>query len=484
MTNNTDNFTSRSQKLGEGRENSTGIPREGFGDAAGEYPNREYYFGSSINKSARGETIEELFSGGGDHGVSIEFSDQKPSIYPHNQVQETPAGHAIHVDDTPGGERILIKHRTGAGVELRADGSVLFTSVNKKVSITGGDDVVIVEGQADLVYKGNVNVKIAGDYNLEVEGNINITTAGNKTEKIHRNHTKTVDENQNHTVKGSRNLKVIDVNTETLLSDRNVFVKGDQKNYVEKSVEFTAGTKLITTAVDEWVASSLITNINGDTVSVLGVTGTIGGHYIDHYGKTYSGPPEGAGLGGTTYYGTFIGKATEAITADFADEAGHVPLADYATTAGSAPTGPSVAKTKKPYPTEMPYVQIQRTADMPTTAIMTPILSSGNYGIRDVQVDPGDELKLEILKSDDYDDLMTREPNIHEIRSKLRDPSIFNNEKFIGALIGEGRLSSSYADQRPPALGRASNKKPSLRFGRTLLGNNPSENRSKRFTPS
>lgn len=131
----------------------------------------------------------------------------------------------------------------------------------------------------------------------------------------------------------------------------------------------------------------------------------------------------------------------------------------------------------------MPYVQIEPTADMPTTAIMTPLLSSGNYGIRSVEVDPEDELKLEILKTDDYSSLFSREPSIHEIRSKLRDPANFKNADLIGALIGEGRLSSKYADPRPPKVGRSFNKKPSIRFGRTLLGNNPAENRSKRFTP-
>lgn len=481
MTTNKDNYTNRSIELTEGRENTVGVPRDGFSDATGEYPRRDYYFGSSINKSARGETITELFSGGGDLNVSIEFPDQRPSEYPYNQVQETPAGHAIHVDDTPGGERILIKHKSGAGVELRADGSVLFSSINKKVEVTGGDDVVIVEGQADLVYKGNVNVRIAGDYNLEVDGNINITTAGNKIENIHRNHTKTVDENQNYVIKGSRGSQVVGVNTEELLSDNNVFVKGNQTNKVEGDVEFNSGKKLITTAKDEWVASSQITNVSGDTVSIIGVTGTIGGHYIDHYGKTYSGPPGGAGVGGTTYYGTFIGKATEAITSDFANKAGFALSAPAEV--GTA-TGASAVRNSNKYPTKMKYVEIKQTAEMPNTSIMSTLLSSSNYGIRKVNIDPNDELKLEILKSDDYSDIINRSPSIEEIRSKLRDPSNFNNSNFIGALIGEGRLSSKYADQRPSKIGRAASKNPSIRFGKTPLGNNPAENRSKRFTPS
>ena len=41
-------------------------------------------------------------------GIDLELPDQKPSVYPFNQVQETESGHVIEIDDTPGGERILI----------------------------------------------------------------------------------------------------------------------------------------------------------------------------------------------------------------------------------------------------------------------------------------------------------------------------------------------------------------------------------------
>jgi len=476
MTNTLDNFEKRISKRGEGPEISEGIPREGFADPTGEYPHRDYYYGTSVNKSARGETQNSLFSGGGDIGVSVELEDQAPSQYPLNQVQETPAGHAIEIDDTPGGERVLIKHKSGAGLELRSDGSVLFSSVNKKVTITGGDDTVIVEGEANLVYKGNVNVHIAGDYNLSVEGNINLTTAGNKVETIHRNHKVSIDENQNTTIKGNRGEKIVGTSSETILSNNFILVKGEQRNYVEKSVEFTSGDRLTTTAVNEWVASSQITNITGDTVSVIGVTGTIGGQMIDHYGKTFGGPPGGSGNGGTTHYGTLIGKATEAITADYANDAGWAKQADAAK---SAPDGP--AGSRGTYKTKLAYVQIEPTGPMPTTALVTPHLASGNYGIRNVEVDPQDTLKLDILKSDDYDNVTNRIPNIHEIRSKLRDKNNYNNSKFTSTLVAEGRLSPDFRNKIPPNIGRSSSRKMNTKFGLTLLGNNPTENRSKRF---
>jgi hypothetical protein len=481
MTNKVDNLTKRLTTLGEGREISEGVPREGFADPTGEFPARDHFFGTSINKAARGERINKLYNGGGDHNVSVELADQKPSEFPYNQVNETQSGHSIEIDDTPGGERILIKHKSGAGVEFRSDGSVLYASKNKRVDIVGGDNTVVIEGEADLVYNGNLNIKVTGDYNLDVGGNINVKTSGDMTESIHRSHTVEVVENQNTTVKGDKGVKVLGMNTNTVLGDNNQLIKGKQRNYVEGDVELTSGNKLITTAVNEWAASALTVNISGFTASVMGFRGTIGGEFMDHYGKAFSGPPGGTGLGGTTFYGSLIGKATESITSLYANRAGYTPFSEFATTAGSAPTGPSKPKIPKIYPMVMPYVTIPPTAPMPIAPVVTTHLYTGNYGIREVEVDKDDKLKKQILKTDEYGDLFNYIPTIHEIRSKMRDKSNRNNSEFTGNLIAEGRLSNKFRDTRPKKIGRTNSNSNKIRFGETILGNNPPENRSKRF---
>ncbi len=143
MTTKRDSFDLRVDKIGEGAENSLGVAQDGMQDPTGEYPKREYNYGSSINKASRGTKINNLYVGGGDIGVSLNIEPQRPSEYPFNQVQETVSGHVIEQDDTPGGERVLIKHRTGAGVEMRADGSVIISAVNNKIEVTGGDQTVI-----------------------------------------------------------------------------------------------------------------------------------------------------------------------------------------------------------------------------------------------------------------------------------------------------------------------------------------------------
>jgi hypothetical protein len=486
MTTRVDNLEKREEKFGKARELTEGVPRDGFVDATGEYSKRDYFYGNSINKAAKGEQINSLFAGGGDYGVSTEFQDQKPSEYPHNKVSETTSGHIWEIDDTPGGERILLKHRSGAGIELRSDGSVLFSTVNKKVEVTGGDHTVIVEGEGNLVYKGNLNVRVTGDYNLSVDGNINIKTAGNKKEEINGNHIKTVDQNQNYVVKGSRNSQVVATNTDTILGDNNLLVKGEQKNLVEGPAKFFA-SDIKQTASGEWTVSASIANLTAIDISMVGLKGTIGGQLVDHYGKMFGGPPAGLGNGGTTFYGTLVGKAQEAITADFANMAGYARRARTARAERGSADGATASGFRGYYPTFQPFVPVPPTTVMPNAAIVLPWLTKSDYAIRGVKVDTTiddpNSLLSKILKTDDYDNFFNRDPTIQEIRSKLRSKSAFENTKFTGNLVSSGLLNSEFANIVPKKSGRAEKKTPSLRFGNTIIGNNPAETLSKRFRP-
>ena len=479
MTNKLDNLDARTKFVGEGQEASVGVPKDGFADASGEFPNREYFFGSSINKAAKGEKINNLDLGGGDFGVSIDIPSQKPSQFPYNQVQETQSGHSIEVDDTPGGERILLKHRTGAGVELRADGTVLIVSKNQKIEVTGGDHTTIIEGEGNLVYKGNLNLTVSGDYNVDVEGNYNLNIAGDKKEDIKGRHTKTVNKDQNYTIRGSRGSQVVGMNTETMLGDNNVIVAGKQQNLVQGNIEILTGSSLITTAVAEWVAASSTANITARHVSMIGHKGTIGGPLIDYYGKTYGGMPGGL-TNLSTFYGTLVGKASESIHADYAILSSISEFAQGAATAIIAKKeAPCVVKPPSPKPGIMPFIPVPPTAPLPNPAIIETQLATSNYGIRNVVVDS--KLADKISKSDDYKGLFNFDPTIHEIRSKLRDPANFDNGGFTSYLVSEGKLNKDFKKNIPRNIGRSASKKGTIRFGINTLGNNPADTRSKRF---
>lgn len=508
MTTELDNKKRREATFGDAREISEGIPRDGFNDASGEFPNQDYFYGSSINKAAKGETINELFSGGGDFGVPTLLPEQRPSQYPFNQVNESKSGHVIEIDDTPGGERVLIRHRLGHGLELRSDGSVLFSSVNNKVEITGGDETVIVEGNGNLIYSGDLNLHVTGDYNVTVDGNYNIKTAGNKTEEIHRNHVKTIEENQNYVVKGDRSAKIIGTSTDTIFGDNHWLVKGLQKNYVEGLIEFNSGKSILSTAVDKYTVTSQEVRITGHTLEATAALGIIGGEQVDHFGKMFGGPAKGLG-GGTTFYGTLVGKASNAIVSDFAEEAGKASFARQAANAQRAnqaevakkavntyfdnlSSDPTVvglsaydSGSSETYPTIFNYVQIPPTAPMPTSATIIGKISSSEYAVQNVKVDikdtDPDSIKLKILRSDDYDELFTFDPTIHEIRSKLRDKSNRDNSKFTSFLIAEGKLNSDFKNVVPKKINRSVNKKSISRFGFKFIGNNPADKKSKRF---
>jgi hypothetical protein len=482
MTTKKDNFSERVNKLGEGNENTLGVAQDGMQDPTGEFPKRDYNFGTGINKAARGIKINELYVGGGDIGVSLGIQSQRPSEYPFNQVSESLSGHIVEYDDTPGGERVLIKHRTGAGVEMRADGSVLISAVNNKVEVTGGDQTVIVEGHGNLIYNGNLNLKVTGDYNIDVGGNMNLNVAGNLVEQIEHNHKTTVTGNTNLTTKGTKTVKTVGTNTEMMLSDNNQFVKGNQQNLVEGNIDQSSEKKIFVSGKESYAVSSKNTNITGAKfVSVLGQKGAIGGKKVDFTGNVYQGN-EGATAesSGAIFHGTFKGIADEAIRSYNANVAGFAEVSDTTNAqsyAEAATSGTAVGDTH----TAATKTQATITGEDPLTPlVVVGHATSGSYAIKNVVVDAEDSLKNKILLTDDYKNVFDKIPTTQEIRSALRNSG--SRDTVGSILVSEERLNPDFKTKTPPSIGRTAKKSPSSRFGFEPIGN-ALENRGKRFTP-
>ena len=144
---------------------------------------------------------------------------------------------------------------------------------------------------------------------------------------------------------------------------------------------------------------------------------------------------------------------------------------------GTTPGPPPVGV--PPKPGIMPFIPVPPKAPLPNPAVVELMLATGSYGVRNVQVDP--KLKEKIMKSDEYEELFNFDPDIHEIRSKIRSPSNLNNGKFTGYLVSEELLNKDFSKTIPKNIGRSANKDGTIRFGVELLGNNPVDNRSKRF---
>jgi hypothetical protein len=115
--------------------------------------------------------------------------DEPPSgysaKYPFNRVIETASGHSIELDDTPGGERIMIYHRSGSYIQITGSSTSTknmgdnyqINERNNHVYI-GGNNIVTIEGDSYVLVKGNKVEEIVGDYKQIVHGNIMVGGAG------------------------------------------------------------------------------------------------------------------------------------------------------------------------------------------------------------------------------------------------------------------------------------------------------------------
>lgn len=474
--------TTKKTELGDNPaiENTEGVPIDGFQDPTGEYPKREYHFGSSINKSARGLKVENLYLGGGTLGVSLDLEDQEPSRFPFNQVKETASGHVISYDDTPGGERILIKHRKGAGVEVRADGSVIISAIKNKVEVTGGDQTVIVEGNGQLIYNGNLDLKVTGDFNVDVGGDYNVNVNGNVNTTVRKNNNTTVGLNTAYTTKGTATYKTVEHEARLVLGNEDHIVKGYWKNNVGAEIEMFTANRFQVSAEEEFAMSALQGVITATDISVLGMKGAIGGEAVEFTGPVYMGPKGATPFtSGAAFYGSFHGQALEAIKSGFAYKAENAKTAQLASK--KKPGQPSGGAPEVPKNME----SLTPAKPIPKTDAVAGILSDGHLSIRPIIIDSGDSLSTAILLRDDYVGLFEKEPTIDEIRSSLRDPAnreLKTDDDIIitSKLLQVSKLNASWNNPVPAKVGRIAKKDVSPRFGYTALGNSVN-NRGKRF---
>ncbi len=415
----------------------------GFTDHNAEYPYRSYINVASTNEAARGYKVNRVYTGGGYKNVSLDLKPLAPSGYPNNQVKQTASGHITEYDDTPGSERILIRHRTGSGVEMRSDGTMIFSSVGNTVRVTCHDEKVIVDGDGELVYNGNLSLQVAGNFDLVVGGDFNVTTGGNNNEEIRGSHKKIVRKTQKTVITEHQSNFVGGEQTETILGSANKIIKGDTKQIVEGGFELYSGDEFMITAENVASISSPNINIGAESLTLIGDTGTIGGDNIIHYGKSYYGE---------TFHGTLNGKADEAALADLASGAN---IAGGLGSPGSAN-----------YPTHDTTATVE-----PTAAIMTDYLHASSFGVKEVSIDPGGVLKDTIDKTNEYGGVANRELTVSEVRSKLRDRNTLGNAKFIGAMIAEGKLNPGYIQAAPSKIGRAVSVEASAQRGSISIGN-------------
>ena len=436
-------------------------PDDGRSDPDKRFPRREYVGVSGVNNIARGTRIANVYIGGSVPGVDLELNDEPSTQYPENQVKETSSGHIIEYDDTNGRERVMIRHRTGSGVEMRADGTVIYSSTNNALRIVAANEKVIVEGDGEVVYNGNLKMKVAGDFDLEVGGDFNVNVVGDKEEIIKSNSIQSIAKNKTTDIGQNKAETIVGADTQTVLSNKTQIIKGNFDNIIKGVVEIDAGGNLVMTSESKCISSSPNTSIIASSLSVISDSSTFGGANVTAYfnnifakSATFT-----EGVTAPTFHGALEGNAKTAT------EAGKSGTAGALGAGGSAGTQVNVA------------TNTVQTSQPNATMITAGLRTSPVVGIRQVDVDAADDLKFTINKSRSYGGISETELNSKQVRSKLRDPNTVANETFVGEVISAGLVSKNFANIIPPQFGKSVSIKDKAQRGNEPMG--PSNPKSK-----
>lgn len=436
-------------------ENASGGVKGGFRDPSGSFPKLSYAFESTVNKAARSAKRNELSIGGGLDGLGVKLPLQQMSQYPYNQVMETVAGHVIEIDDTPGGERILIKHNSGSGIEMRADGSMVMKSEANVVQSVSGSSTLIVEGDVNIKANGNLSLTVAGDLKLNVGGNIEINSGGNKTENISGSSRENVNGSMGSIVRGNRSLTTVGVQTDTTLSGKNEIIKGTSRKSVQGEAIWGVSGRLHQTSEGEMAISSPNMNIAASNLSVFGASGTIGGSGIVHYGVTYYG---------TSFYGDLVGTASKSLESDVTHSQSY-PGVEVGSSPGYSVTDDGTETAAA------------------SSGLMNSYLNESANGTIKISIDEGDHIKNSIDRTVTNDGISEKELNTREIRSALREPANMANNTFVGNAVSAGKISGTYSKTVPSSTGRIYSKSPAVRIP-TSGGLNATTDNIKRYKPA
>jgi hypothetical protein len=435
-----ENFT-----IPAGKAASLKDKKDGFEDPGGVYPRVEYEEQSSVNEIARGFKRVNVELGGSVKDIDLELNDESISQYPNSQVKETASGHIVEYDDTPGSERVMIRHTTGSGVEMRADGTVIYASTKNTLRVTANDEKVVVDGDGELQYNGNLKLKVAGDFDLEVGGDFNVNVKGDMEQNITRGLIQDIAGSHEVQIIGDKSETIGGGLTSLIHGDKNNIIKGSFAENIQVDHNHAVGGTLMMTAENEVTLSTKSANIIASSLAVLGDSGTIGGANMVYYGHTAHIPRvnstsvHATAMFATTFHGDLTGKADSANHADFANTAGQAPQGS----AGSPGTNVNNTTTAADSNTVLP-----------TTIIINDALEKSGVAIKRVHIDEFSELYNRLDRTVHYGGVSKVDLNTRQARSKLRDPNNINNEKFISSLIADGTVSPNITRVTPLSTGR------------------------------
>ena len=385
-----------------------------------------------------------------DTGVGVEYS--------HSRTNVTKSGHVIQYNDTAFGERVLVKHRTGAAVDMLPNGSMAISANGNLVLTINKDQTITIAGSARFEVNGDMDFDVKGNFNVNAL-NYNLNVEGNKTENIGGASRTNVSGNVGTNIKGNQSVTTLGTTTHTTLGAVNQIAKGKLMMTSGSDIQIASGGSMKTSAVSGYDVAASNVNIAGNSTTVVGATGTMGGAGVVAYVKNIYGG-SGTFTGGVkapTFEGKLKGKADDACKAD------------YASTAGSAPTGSAGA------PTTQTHTAVDTVATaLPNGALMTDYLTLSPKGIVQVDIDGSGDLRNMLDRTVFTGGLSKDALTTKAVRSKMRDEANAANSEFVSGAIAEGKLSPTYANPSPTGVGRASNSSSDAWLPNQDIGKNSS----------
>ena len=141
----------------------------GFSDPDSQYPTKQQGDEGYIDTNALSRGVNTV-----SRTVDTTINEPESAYaaeYPHNKVTETTSGHLVEIDDTPGAERIRVRHTSGTHVEFFPNGDLVSSAANR-YTVTQGNDSIHVTGTVNIFVDGTTNVTCP---TTNIKGDVNIT---------------------------------------------------------------------------------------------------------------------------------------------------------------------------------------------------------------------------------------------------------------------------------------------------------------------
>lgn len=391
----------------------------------------------SVNPRMWGD--DTLSFAGKNHPSNTETASNRnsntPAEYGKTKTNVTASGHVLQFNDTPAGERVLLKHNTGSAVDMLPDGSVEISSRGNMSITINKDGEITISGNMKFAVNGDLDLDVRGNFNVDCL-NYNLKVEGNQVETIGGSSRSTITGNQGTNIKGNSSTTTLGTTTNISLGDMNVVSKGATKVTAQGDLQIASGGKGKVSSQGGLDVSSTNINIAGNSTTVVGATGTFGGAGVVVYGK---GANFTEGVTAPTFHGALNGNANTATQAGRAGTAGAIGAG------GSAGTVVNVASPS---------------TALPNGALMTQYLTASSKGILQVEVDRSEDLLKMLDRTVFTGGLSKNDMTTKEVRSALRDPANASNQEFIQGQIAAGNLSPTYSSSVPTGVSGASSAAP------------------------